>query len=200
MPLNHLDAEPLTLRAGPPVSLRVRVAGAGGKPAAGALVTLVNGEPALDLNFSWGYHDASWEDMVRARTDAAGRANFPALSFADATVLVQAPGCARHRLGWRDRRRELQVELVPEATLTGEVREAAGGPMKAFYVRLMSAGDQIGASYGPDAKGRFRLGELPAGKWSVAIGREGGPATLYQGTVTLEAGETRELPVVAKKE
>jgi beta-lactamase regulating signal transducer with metallopeptidase domain/protocatechuate 3,4-dioxygenase beta subunit len=201
VPLNHLDAtEPVALRAGPPVSLRVRVAGAGGKPVAGALVTLINGDPSLDSNFAWGYHDASWEDMVRCRTDAAGRANFPALSFGDATVLVQAPGYARRRLGWRDRRKELEVELAPEAVLAGEVHEAGGEPVKAFYVRLMSGGDQIGTSYGPDAKGRFRLGELPAGKWSIVIGREGDQKALYQETTTLGAGETRELPVVAKKE
>ena len=93
----------------------------------------------------------------------------------------------------------MQVQLAPEAALAGEVREAGGEPVKAFYVRLVSdGGDQIGTSYGPDAKGRFRLGELPAGKWSIVIGREGDQKALYQETVTLGAGETRELPVVAK--
>jgi hypothetical protein len=41
-------------------------AAAAGQPVAGARVTLVNGEPGLDRSFCWGYHDASWEDMVRS--------------------------------------------------------------------------------------------------------------------------------------
>src|SRR5207302_6726580 len=48
VPVNRLAAtEPVTLRAGPPVALRVQVMTTGRKPTAGARVTLVNGQPGL---------------------------------------------------------------------------------------------------------------------------------------------------------
>jgi hypothetical protein len=196
VPINRLKGTaPVTLRAGPPVRLRVRAVTAGGKAVPGARVTLVNGEPELDKVFRWGYHDASWEDMLRGRTGADGWADFSALSFGDATVLVQAPGFARHRIGWRDRQKELRAELAPEAVLAGEVRDAAGAPLKAFYVNLSRSSDQISASVRPDDKGRFRITELPAGEWSVVVRSGDGRSVLYEEAVTLKAGQTRELKI-----
>jgi hypothetical protein len=138
--------------------------------------------------------------MVRGRTAGDGWADFPALAFAEATVLVRAPGYARRRLGWRDGQKELTLELEPEAILTGEVRDTADRPARAFYVNVMSRGDQISASASPDGNGRFRITELPAGTWSVTVRDADGRSTLYQGSVTLEAGGTRELTIKAKKE
>ena len=66
-------AEALTLKLGPAHALRVRVLASDGKSVPRARVTLVNGEPGLDRTFVWGYHDASWEDMVRGRTGDDGR-------------------------------------------------------------------------------------------------------------------------------
>ncbi len=127
--LTHLPpADALTIRLGPPHHLRVRAVRAGNDAGAvpGACVTLVNSDPRLDRQFSWGYHDASWEDMTRGRTDEQGWADFPGLACGEATVLVQAPGFGRQRLGWRDGRSELVVALQPEAVLAAEVRDAAG--------------------------------------------------------------------------
>jgi beta-lactamase regulating signal transducer with metallopeptidase domain len=201
VPVNRLaTTEPVTLRAGPPVGLRVRAMAADAKPVAGARVTLVNGQPALDQSFSWGYHDASWEDMARGRTAADGWVAFPALSFGGATVLVEAPGYGRQRVGWRNGEKELRVELAPEAVVVGEVRDAAGRPVKEFYVSLMSGGDQISTSVGSDDKGRFRIAELPAGAWTVTVRGADGLSTLHQEQVTLEAGETKELKIEAKGE
>jgi beta-lactamase regulating signal transducer with metallopeptidase domain/protocatechuate 3,4-dioxygenase beta subunit len=202
MPLNHAkNAKPVTLKAGPPMKLRVRAVTADGKPIAGARVTLVNGDLGLDQTFSWGYHDASWEDMVRGRTGADGVAEFPSLSMLGATVLVRAPGYARHRVGWRDAAKELKCEMVKEAVLTGEVRDAAGKPLKDFYVNLSGGGDQISASVGADEKGRFRIAELPAETWGVTIrGGEYGRLTLHTDSVTLKAGETKDLKFRPKKE
>jgi hypothetical protein len=200
VPANRLKGtEPVVLRAGPPLRLRVRALTADRKPVADARVTLVNGDPGLDKTFSWGYHDASWEDMVRGRTGADGWADFPALSFASATVLVQAPGRARYRVGWRDGAKELTCELAPEAVLAGEVRDAAGKPVPAFYVNLSSGGDQVAAAAGPDDKGRFRIPELPAGTWQVLVRDIDGRTTLHQAEVTLRAGETKELKVEVKQ-
>jgi hypothetical protein len=201
VPVNRLkETEPVTLKAGPAVVLRVRAAAADGKPVAGARVTLVNGQPALDGSFAWGYHDASWEDMVRGRTAADGWADFPALSFGGATVLAQAVGYGRQRVGWRNGEKELTVELAPEAILAGEVRDAAGGLVKEFYVNLQSGGDQISAGVGADQKGRFRVAELPAGTWKLVVRGADGVSTLYEEQVTLKAGETKELKIHAKKE
>jgi hypothetical protein len=199
-PLNRLaKAEPVLLRAGPPVAVRVRAVAGDGKPIAGARVTLVNGEPGLDQSFVWGYHDASWEDMVRGRTAADGWADFPALSFGGATVLVRAPGYARYRQGWRNGQKNLTAELPPEAVLAGVVT-AAGKPVKKFYVSVAGGGDQVSASVGPDALGRFRVAELPAGTWQVTVRDRDGMGILYEGQITLTAGETKELNVEAKKE
>jgi hypothetical protein len=201
LPVNRLKGvEPVVLQAGPPVRLRVRALTADRKPLAGARVTLVNGEPGLDTSFSWGYHDASWEDMVRGRTGADGWADFPALSFGSATVLVQAPGRARYRVGWRDGAKELTCELGREAVLAGEVRDGAGQPVKTFYVNLSAGGDQVSATVEPVDKGRFRVGGLPAGKWQVLIRDIDGRSTLHQEAVTLEAGQTKELKVKTGKQ
>jgi RNA polymerase sigma factor (sigma-70 family) len=198
-PVNRLGiGEPAMLRAGPPVALRLRAVSTDGNPIADARVTLVNGQPDLDRSFSWGYHDASWVNMSRGRTAADGWADFPALGIGEATVLVQAPAYARHRVGWRNGQKELTVQLAPEAVVAGEVHDAAGKPVQAFYVNLVSGGDQISASIGPDDKGRFRIGELPAGKWSVIVRGSDGPSTLYQDQVTVNAGETKELKIEVK--
>jgi hypothetical protein len=200
-PVNRVaNTEPVTLKAGPPAALRVRAVATQGKPVASARVTLVDGEPGLDQRFMWGYDNASWENMVRGRTTADGWANFPDLSFFGATVLIEAPGLGRQRVGWRDGRRELTVKLEPEAVLSGQFRDPGGEPLKNFYVSLMGGGDQISTGVGPDDKGRFRIAELPAGTWSVKIGGRDGLATLHQETVELKAGETKEMTIEAKKE
>jgi beta-lactamase regulating signal transducer with metallopeptidase domain/uncharacterized GH25 family protein len=199
--LNHLaTTKPVTLRAGRPIPLRVRALTNDGQPIAGARVTLVFGQPELDRSFMWGYHDASWEDMVRGPTNAEGWADFPALSFASATILVQAPGYARHRTGWRDGQTEQTIKLAPESVLAGEVRDSAGEPVREFYVNLMFRGDQISAKVGPDKKGRFLITELPAGQWTITVRSADGLSTLYQGRGELKAGDSKELKIQAKND
>ena len=188
--------EPAVLKAAAPARLRVTATGLGDKPVAGVRVTLVDGQPELDQHFSWGYHDASWENMVRGTTDAAGMADFPVLGFAGATVLVQAPGMARRRVGWRDGANELAVKLQPEAVLAGVVAglppEAADG----FHVQLSGPdGDQVSATVEADAGGKFRVGELPAGKWAVSLRAVGGSRPAQRGAVTLAAGKVTEWAV-----
>lgn len=201
MPTNRLGiTDSVELRAGPPVALRVRVSGDNAKSITGARITLVNGEVGLDESFMWGYHDASWEDMVRARTGVDGWAHFSALTFGGATVLVQAPGYARQRSGWRNGQSDLKFELVPEAVVIGEVRDGAGRPMKAFHVTLASGGDQISTTVGPDDKGWFDVGELRAGKWTVIVRDADGRSTLHQQQLSLSAGETKVLMVDTKRE
>jgi uncharacterized GH25 family protein len=193
------NAEPATLRAGPPVPLRVRVVAEGGKPINDAHVTLMNGATGLDESFNWNYLEGGWNDVIRDRTAEDGRANFPALSFAGATVLVRAPGFARRRMGWRDGSKELTCELAKEAVIAGRVIDAAGKPVKAFYVQLRKGGDQISTSAGADHKGKFRVAELPAGTWEVTVRSTDGNAILYQKDVKVVAGETKEVKVESKE-
>jgi hypothetical protein len=94
----------------------------------------------------------------------------------------------------------LTVELAPEAVLTGVVRDAAGAPVKAFYVNLMSGGDQVSARGRPDDKGRFRVTELPAGAWTVMVRDADGRSMLYRGQAVLKAGETKDLVIEAKNQ
>jgi sarcosine oxidase gamma subunit len=198
VPVNKLAAAAAAvLKAGPPVKLRVRAVEADDKPIADARVTLVNGEPALDTNFSWGYHDASWEDMARRRSGADGWSEFPALSFGGATVLVEAPGYGRVRRGWRDGQKEITVELAKEAVIAGEVRDMAGAPLGDFQVSVTNGGDQIGVTVGPAAKGRFRVDRLAPGQWTVTVS-DTNHRRVLSAAVVVKAGETTDLKVTAK--
>jgi beta-lactamase regulating signal transducer with metallopeptidase domain len=201
VPMNKLGtAEQLTFRAGPPIPLRVRTHAANGVPISGASVTLVYTQPSF-MNtraFDWHYLGTSWDDRTRSRSAADGWADFPGLSFGEGTVVVQAPGYARQRLEWRQREKELKFELAPEAVVAGEVRDAAGKPVRAFHVRLRSAGAFIPAIYGPDAKGLFRINELPAGTFTMTVVNADDNATLYEEQITLAAGDNRYFNVTAK--
>jgi hypothetical protein len=197
VPVNKLAAtEPAVLKASPPVRFRVRAVAGDDKPVADARVTLVNGEPGLDQQFMWGYHDASWEDMARKRTGKDGWADFPALGFGGATVLVEAPGYGRARRGWRDGQKEITVELAKEAVVAGVVTDAAGRPLGDFQVSVFNGGDRIHTTVGPAAKGRFRINRLPAGEWTVTVFT--GNRQAATATVTVKAGETTDLKLEAK--
>jgi hypothetical protein len=200
VPLNHLaDAKPVTLQAGPPARLRVRAVTGDGKPVAGARVTLVNCESPI-RRFHWGYDDASWSNMVRGRTDLDGWAEFPALGFNEGMVLVQAAGFARRHVPWEAGREVLTVPLPAEAVVTGEVRDVRGEVVSTIYVKMDSEGDLLSAKVKPEDNGRFRIGELPAGTWSLIIlGGEGGRDTLHQEKITVGAGETKEVRIRLKK-
>jgi hypothetical protein len=123
-------------------------------------------------------------------------ADFPALSISGATVLVRAPGMARYRVGWRDKKPALAVTLRPEAILSGEVLRPGGGLPEGFYVNLTSQGagtvDTISASVGPDENGKFRITGIAAGKWSVQIRDAGSSGRSGMGTVELKEGQTTE--------
>ncbi len=201
--LTHLPpADALTIRLGPPHHLKVRAVGAGddapGIP--NVRVTLVNGDPGLDRQFSWGYHDASWEDMTRGRTDEQGWADFPVLACGEATVLVQAPGFGRRRLGWRDGRSELLVPLQTEAVLAGEVRDSGGAPLKDAYVGLVgSSGDSMTAPVDGGQQGRFRLAELPEGEYTFTIRHSFG-SEIYSEKITVHPGQVLEKTIRLTKD
>jgi beta-lactamase regulating signal transducer with metallopeptidase domain/uncharacterized GH25 family protein len=198
VPVNRLqNTKPATLRAGAPVKLRVLAVNRG-QPVANAGVTLVDGQLHLDERFSWGYDDAGWENKARADTADDGWADFPALSFGEATLVMRAPGYARRRVGWRKKEKVLTCELAKEAVIAGEVLGPAGKPLKGFHVVARKDGDQVVAS--AEDKGRFRVAELPAGKWEVEVYGPDGQEVIHRESVTLKVGEAKELQIKTKKE
>lgn len=199
-PRNRLDkVEATVFRATLPTKLRVRAVTADDKPVAGAHVTLINGQEALDRGITWGYDNVGWDDTVRARTGADGWAEFPALSFSGATVAIEAPGYGRQRFGWRDKRDVLTATLAKEAVLDCRVFDEVGAVLKSFYIRMRSKeGDSISAYAGPGADGKIRFAELPASEWTLSIHDGAGRNKLYEGKVNLTAGATKELSIVTK--
>jgi peroxiredoxin/protocatechuate 3,4-dioxygenase beta subunit len=192
-PENHLPpAEALTIRLTPPHTLGVRVVEDGtNRPVADARVALVYSDPSMDTHFAWGYHDASWWDEVRTRTDSAGWAEFSALAFSEATLLVQAPGYGRSHLGWRVGAAAVTVALKPEATVAGEVVDKfTGKPLDGIHVSLLStSGEQISTGIERGDEGRFRLTALPEGEYTLSVSINFG-GQLHDERITLEAGQT----------
>jgi Carboxypeptidase regulatory-like domain len=158
------------------------------KPIPNSRITLID-DPSVEQNVAWGFHGAGWSDTVVIRTDKEGVATFSPLSYSEGTILVQAAGFAREHLGWHDHSEELNVTLAPEAVVSGELFDASTGkPMESVSIQLSSpTGGQFGASLQPGDAGRFRLGELPAGKYILSITTSAG-AELHQEQLALEAG------------
>lgn len=191
-PLNRLTPDKaLEFRLPPPHALKVRVVEEGsGEAIPGARVALIYGDPSLDKNFSWGYHDTSWGDSVHARADEQGVATFSPLSFEGGTLLIRLPGYGRAHLGWRDRSPELTVKLKPEAVVAGELTDpATDKPLESAYIQLMSStGGLINGSVEPGSAGCFRLGELPEGTYQFSISTNSG-TNLHHEQLTLKAGQ-----------
>ena len=187
-------AESLTLVVGPPTPFRLlAVSGADGEPIADARVTLVNGDPALDDFFVWGYNDVSWAETSRRRTGMDGWAEFPSLPFGEATVLVQRPGFARRRLGWRNGEQEITATLEPEAAVSGVIRDADGTPINEVSISLLGpSGDQYQTSVAGQDRGHFQIDQLPAGAYHLSISRSFGPR-LYQDQLELKPGQVEVL-------
>jgi len=190
-----LDALPpatdLTLQLTAPHSLRVQVVTEFlQKPVPDAVVTLIDEHLGLDGRFNWGY-DNLWGQ--RGWADKDGLAAFTSLAFAEATVVIESPGFARQRFGWRKGEKELRVTLAPEAVIAGIVRKE-GQPLGNYYVRLTSgASDSCSATVEPKDLGKFAINQLPAGEYTVEILDE--RMTLNKQVLTLAAGEKRAISV-----
>jgi uncharacterized GH25 family protein len=199
VPTNRLEkTEAVTLKAGAPRAFRVHTVDGAGKPIPGARVTLIDGRPQLDHDFSWGYDEVGWENQVRGRTGPDGWADFDNLSFSTATVVVRAPGSARQHAGWRQSERDLTLKLPAESVVAGMVRNAAGEPLRGYVVLNGANGDRIVAKLTADDNGRFRAAELPAGKWKLQVYGESGQTVIYEAEVTIATGEIKELAIEVK--
>lgn len=185
--IHDLENAPETVIRAKPVSPLNILVTHKGQPVSGAKITLVDGSTHLDQSFSWGLNNASWEYMVRGRTDETGKAHFSNLSIGEATILVEAPGFARQRFPWRKGEKKFDVALVSESILVGQfpMKTEKGGNL---YGRLWStSGDVISFAITDKQQGQFQVRELPAGKWELTI--DSTPKSIRQ-NIELKAGTT----------
>lgn len=182
--VDELETAPATvIQAAKPSTLQVKVL-RDGKPVAQARVTLVDGQKQLDQHFSWGYHNASWENMVNTTTGNDGLAHFKTLSFSGATLLVEAPGCGRRRVPWRKKEKEITVQLEPEAILEGQINLKPGDLATDFH-GMISHGKGDVINFGADIQGKFQIRQLPAGDCYLLL-----PSGKIHQKLQLEAGKT----------
>jgi hypothetical protein len=196
-PITQLSpAENLTIKLSAPHRLAVKVVdSATNRPIPRARITLVYGDPSLDKQFSWGYHDVSWMDMYRTRTDDKGEKELSSLAFEGATILVRAEGYARRRIAWRDGNESIEVKMEREAFLSGEVRDRDGKLVDEIRVGLTNDhGDSMNAMIDPLRPGRFKIGELPAGNYHLSLYRSFG-ARFDEKDIVLKVGEVKILPI-----
>ena len=180
-------AEDLTIRLGPPHVLRVRVFGEDGKPVEGARVTAIENEGRA--TFRWDYPARSEDDRVTARSDADGWAEFPGLAFGKGTVTVRAEGFTRRALDWTKGEEEFEVDVEPEARLSGTVLDEAGEPVAgARLILSWGAGERMIVPVGAK-DGRYLVDGLGPGQYTLAVIAATGPG-LNAGAIELEAGKT----------
>lgn len=156
-----------------------------GRPVDGAEITVLGG----------GAGEAALVPVQRHRSDAAGAFRFTAPE--DAVVLARREGylAGRARVDAAvELSRKLTVRLraataaAPALAIEGVVEDAGGGPVEGACVTAAPV-DRAGeppAAARTDARGRFRIGELEAGRYAVAAARRGAaPAS-----AEVEAGAT----------
>ncbi len=85
--------------------------------------------------------------------------------------------------------RELEVEMKPQAVLTGEVLEDSGAPMERFTITLVNKSGDHMIWKNPGDGGRFTLDQLPASDYTLTIDRNDGPDSHVE-SFTLTAGQT----------
>jgi len=203
VPVESLEKTPPTLITGEkPLSLKFRIRSGDENGIPEAKVTLVNGRPDLDKRFEWSNYNGNWEAKVMERSDKTGLVHFPNLAFKEATVLIEAPGYARQKFGWRKEEAFFSITMVKEAILIGAVKIPNDWKDRDWYYRIVSNnGDSISSDIDPKTKGVFIVRELPEGNWTLEVGplatsaeRATGirpPPTLTQ-TIELKAGQLKE--------
>lgn len=143
--------------------------------------------------------------LVRAKPGTDGSVEVPAPLEAGipGAVIVAADGHAptvKADLTWDPTNPSVTVELQPEAVVLGVVRDATDeAPIADAEIIMRPANgdaDPFGIGFAEvvpgqrsAADGTFRLGQLPAGEWQIAVLVDGRPAPRPQ-TVTTQAGAT----------
>lgn len=101
------------------------------------------------------------------RTDEEGRFSVGGVAPGRVPIVVRAEGCARWRAEFTLAPAEVlrvHVELAPEASVAGCVRDAQGAPLARAWVRLAGRTGQLDPEITTGADGLYRLGGLAAGE------------------------------------
>ena len=129
--------------------------------------------------------------MFQSLSDGDGEVDFRLLPFSNATITVRAPGFARRLIAWQDGREELKLDLKPEAVLVGEIIHPIRPVTQTYNVSLKSeTGEHISVWVQAKDRGKFRVAELPAGKWTVTLSGNRVNETKAL-TIHLKEGETK---------
>lgn len=180
-----------TLFLGTPRKLDVQVFDERGAPLGGARVDLFR-EPIGTMGyFTERARREPPSPFATATTDTEGRARFELTRGPLWTVAAQAPGRGRvaEALTWRSRRAaSVRIQLHPEATITGVVRDVSGAASACAWIlarRYVESEGWCGTCDPPpessalfqrfdaDAQGRFALSGLPLGRIELIAGAQG---------------------------
>jgi protocatechuate 3,4-dioxygenase beta subunit len=160
-----------------------RVVDAGGKPVAGAAVTLQPGQARFAADETRG-------EEIRARSGPDGRFSFERAAASGNRLRVEAEGFACAGLeGLRAGRQAAPLVLAPATVLSGLVHERDGRtPASGALVRFEGASPSRWVEAGED--GRFQLEDAPAGTGRVVA--DGGTRGRAEATV---AGPRKATPL-----
>ena len=174
--------------------VEVKVAGTESR-LTGARVGLIYDRPAQDEQFRW-----NWDDLGQRfqTTGDDGIVRWRELSFDEGTLYVRCPGFARQRIGWRDRARNILLELKPESVISGTVRIGEQPVAKLYGALRNESGDSFTASVTPADQGRFRFGELPAGEYTLTFNSDRAEVASRQ--ISLDAGEHTTIDIQLEDE
>jgi RNA polymerase sigma-70 factor (ECF subfamily) len=163
--------EPVELRAGERRRLVVRPAGANALGTITALVKDAAGAPVTDHEVWLTTGEAtSWRHVLRRRTDALGRAEFPELPRGGYKLQAQsaasAPAGAVVTL--EGAQAEVALVAVQRRALRGVVRGPDGAPVAGATVGVTPPGGGSVTTVKTDGEGRFAFEEVPVdGRVSV---------------------------------
>jgi hypothetical protein len=175
-----------------------RASAAGIKPGQGAVIAgnvfdMATGKPLADAKITVAQAKASGEHetIVAGQSDAQGRFKVEKVPAGTYRISVSAQGYASLVAGYEhlvaDGYLALDdVELAPQATLSGSVKDDAGKPVSGATVRLDDTLGMDGQSYRlaapaqatTDAEGRFEIRSVPAGYGRVVCFAKGHYAPL----------------------
>jgi hypothetical protein len=181
-----------------------------GKPLSGAALRILLSRMQSDRpSMAFGLGLAPLE----RHTDAEGHFSFDTVPpDATADIIVSAPGFATTTAGTgipgavlslRPPGDDIRVAMAREGCITGSIMDEASKPLAgaSILAKPVKLSPFLSASAVSDANGRFSIGGLRAGDWSLSVA----PATptdedllVKPVVVAVKSGETAEVPLIAE--
>ena len=192
--LKDIDiAREYVFQLGEPKDLAIEVFSASDKdkndnslPIENARVTLIDGMIELDyLQFTWNSDEVSRPFRL---TDKNGQAEFDQIPDTEGTIVVQAPGYARQRFGWREGESQFKIELAPESRIIGNFINSSSIPTDELGLSLLNLDNGSGYWFSEGTEiGTIQIDQLTAGKYQFTVytGRD----YLYSSELEVAIGE-----------